>query len=300
VAHADRRQGYDIVATRAVDLVLTGHNHDLFINYDGRNAMVESSYDAHYVVAIDVTIHVRTERGERKVTWWPQFRVIDTATVTPDPDVAAAVAKYEQDFSRELDVPIATTAVELDSRNATVRTREAAIGNLIADALRLATRADAAVMNGGGIRAGRIYPPGSKITRRDVMAELPFNNRVVPVEIKGSALRAALENGLSALPEAHGKFPQISGMAITVDLQRPPGSRIVDMTVGGAPLDPEKLYKVAIQDFLARGGDGYVEFRDAKRLMPDDDAPLVTNEVIIHLRVLETVTTGVEGRIVFK
>ena len=43
----------------AIDLILTGHDHDLFINYDERNAMVESSYDAHYVTAIDVTISVQ-------------------------------------------------------------------------------------------------------------------------------------------------------------------------------------------------------------------------------------------------
>ena len=63
-----------------------------------------------------------------------------------------------------MDVPLATTAVELDSRNATVRTREAAIGNLIADAMRDKTGAEAAVTNGGGIRGGKVYPPGTHIT----------------------------------------------------------------------------------------------------------------------------------------
>ena len=116
VVHADRRQDYELMAARTIDLVLTGHDHDLFINYDGRNAVVESSYDAHYVTAIDVTIDVKVQDGNRQVTWWPQFRVIDTATVTPDPEVAAVVAGYEQQFSREMDTPLATTAVELDSR----------------------------------------------------------------------------------------------------------------------------------------------------------------------------------------
>ena len=79
-------------------------------------------------------------------------------------------------LSKQLDVPIATTAVELDSRNATVRTQEAAIGDLFADAMRAETDADIAITNGGGIRGGRIYPPGTTITRRDMMAELPFRN----------------------------------------------------------------------------------------------------------------------------
>ena len=87
-----REQDYAIFATRTVDLLLSGHDHDLFINFDGRNAMVEFSYDAHYVTAIDVAIDVKEEDGRRVVSWWPQFRIIDTATVTPDPQVAAVVA----------------------------------------------------------------------------------------------------------------------------------------------------------------------------------------------------------------
>ena len=90
MTHADRKQDYELFATRTIDLILTGHDHDLFINYDERNAMVESSYDAHYVTAIDVTITVKEQDGRRVTTWWPQFRPIDTATVTPDPEVAAA------------------------------------------------------------------------------------------------------------------------------------------------------------------------------------------------------------------
>ena len=64
-----------------------------------------------------------------------------------------------------MDVPLGTTAVELDSRNATVRTREAAIGNLIADAMRDKTGAVVAVTNGGGIRGGKVYPRRARRSR---------------------------------------------------------------------------------------------------------------------------------------
>jgi 5'-nucleotidase / UDP-sugar diphosphatase len=283
VIHADRRQDYELFGTRSVDLILTGHDHDLFIEFDGRNAMVESSYDAHYVTAIDIDIDVTEENGRRVVTWWPQFRIIDTARVMPD-----------------LDVPLGTTAVELDSRNATVRTREAAIGDLVADAMRAAMGADVAIMNGGGIRAGKVYPPGTAITRRDVLAELPFNNRVVKLDVAGRDLRAALENGLSQLPQAGGRFPQVSGVHIEADISRPPGSRITSIKVGNAPLDDNKTYSVATNDFLAGGGDGYVQFRDARRLLPDPDAPLLANDVMVYIRRLGTVRTGVEGRVTLK
>jgi 5'-nucleotidase/UDP-sugar diphosphatase len=300
VMHADRQQGYALFATRTVDLILTGHNHDLFVNYDGRTAMVESSYDAHYLTAIDVAIDVTARNGTREVKWWPQFRIIDTATVTPDPEVAAVVAGYERQLSHEMDVPLATTQVELDSRTAIVRTRESAVGNLVADAMRAETHADAAVMNGGGIRAGQVYPAGSKISRRDIMAELPFGNRVIPIEISGGALKRALENGLSQLPNPSGRFPQVSGLTIVADTGRPTGERIVSLTVAGVPLDETRLYRVAINDFLARGGDNYVQLRDAAHLLPESDAPPLANVVMDYVKNLGTIRTGAEGRIVLR
>src|SRR5262249_8354615 len=134
VVHASREQDYAIFDTRAVDLVLSGHDHDLFIEFDGRNAMVGSSFDAHYVTALDVAGTGKEEGARRGGLWCPQFRLTDTATGTPDPEVAAVVASYEGELSKELAAALGTTAVALDSRTATVRTREAAIGNLVADA----------------------------------------------------------------------------------------------------------------------------------------------------------------------
>lgn len=298
VLHADRGDSLALQFSRTAELLLTGHSHDLFVAFDGLSGVVESSFDAHYVTAIDVDISLREADGRRSTTWWPRFRVIDTADVTPDPEVAAVVAGLEQEFSRQMDVELGTTAVTLDSRNASVRTGEAAIGNLFADAMRELTGSDAAIINGGGIRANKVYPPGSAITRRDVLAELPFNNRVVVIEITGLELRRALENGLAPLPGAAGRFPQVSGLRLDYALARPPGARILSLTVGGAPLEDGRTYRVAVLDFLARGGDNYTQFRDARRVTPDNDAPLLANEVMTHIRRLGTVRTGIEGRIV--
>ena len=72
------------------------------------------------------------------------------------------------------------------------------------------------------------------------------------------------------------------------------------MKVAGAPLDEARTYRVAALDFLARGGDDYTMFRDARRITPDNDAPLMVNEVVGYLRQLGTARTGVEGRIAAK
>ena len=300
VAHVTRTEGYAVLNSELFDLVLTGHTHDLFINYNGRHAMVESSYDAHYVTVIDIRIDVKEEAGRRTTTWWPEFRVIDTATVTPDPEVAAVVAGYEAQLSRDLDLPIGTTAVELDSRTRTVRTREATIGALIADAIRESTDAQAAVTNGGSIRGGKIYAPGAAITRRDILAELPFDNRVVAIDISGAVLRQAIENGLSLLPNPAGRFPQVSGMTIEADPSRPVGSRVLSMTVDGKPLDDSRIYRVATNDYMLRGGDGYGMFRGVTPVLSVTDAPLLSTDVMDYIVRIGTIRTETGDRLVLK
>src|SRR5262249_14983128 len=118
--------------------------------------------------------------------------------------------------------------------------------------------------------------------------------------VTGAQIRSALENGFSALPQTAGRFPQISGMTVDIDPTRPPGSRVLSVTVGGVPLDPKKEYTLATNDYMARGGAGYDEFRTAPRLVPDDDAPLLANAVMNYLRALGTVRAVGSGRIVVK
>ncbi len=181
-----------------------------------------------------------------------------------------------------------------------MRTQEAAIGDLFADAMRAETDADIAITNGGGIRGGRIYPPGTTITRRDMMAELPFRNTIALLDISGRAIRAGLENGFSALPRAAGRFPQVSGLNIVVDPSRPVGQRVVSVMADGKPLDDAKIYKLATNDFMARGGDGYEAFNNVTEIISPHDGPLMINEIIEYLEKIDTVRTIVDGRITFK
>jgi 5'-nucleotidase/UDP-sugar diphosphatase len=300
VVHTDRAKDELMIRNRSADIILSGHDHDLWINYDERTAAAESSHDAHFVTCVDITFTVRTVEGRREVLWYPEFRPIDTRNVAPDAEIAAIVQKYEDKLSKQLDVPVATTAVELDSRNATVRTQEAAIGDLIADAMRTEVGAEIAITNGGGIRGGRVYQPGSTLTRRDLMAELPFRNTIALLDISGRAIRAGLENGFSALPRAAGRFPQVSGLRVTVDPSRPVGQRVVSVTADGKPLEDTRIYKLATNDFMARGGDGYEAFNNVTEIISPHDGPLMINEVIDYLEKIKTVRTGVDGRIAFK
>jgi 2',3'-cyclic-nucleotide 2'-phosphodiesterase (5'-nucleotidase family) len=75
--------------------------------------------------------------------------------------------------------------------------------------------------------------------------ELPFGNRLVTLSVSGAVLTAAIENGLSKLPNPSGRFPQVSGLSVEADVSRPPGSRVISVKVGDAPLDPARTYTVA-------------------------------------------------------
>lgn len=300
VTHTDFRTDFDIVRSRLVDILLTGHDHDLRIYSDGKVAMVESGEEGETVTAIDVYCTVGEREGKRSVTWRPAFRPIESALVQPDPETQAIVSKYEAELSRELDVVIGTTATELDSRSSLVRAQETAIGNLIADAIKASTGADCAVTNGGGIRANKQYPVGTKLTRRDILSELPFGNATVMVEVTGKDLKDALENGVSQVDNRAGRFPQVSGIKFTYDPKAPVGSRISALEVNGKPADAAATYKVASNDFMFAGGDGYGALGRGKTLIGKTDGSLMANVVMGYVRKIGTVDSKIEGRIVSK
>ncbi len=300
VTHTDFTRDLEIARSRLVDVLLTGHDHDLRVVYDNRTVMVESGEEGEYVTAIDIYATIGEREGRRAVTWLPRFRVIDSGTVTPDPEALAIVKRYETELSRELDVELGTTAVDLDSRSASVRSQETAIGNLIADAIRASTGADAAITNGGGIRGNKQYPAGARITRRDILTELPFGNATALVEITGKDVKDALENGVSQIDNRAGRFPQVSGLSFTIDPKAPAGSRILDLKLGGQPIDPSKTYRIATNDFMMTGGDGYSALGRGKILIGKTDGKLMASVVMAHIRQAGAIQAKVDGRITLK
>ena len=294
--HADKETGQKLMASKAADIILSGHNHDLHIDFDGRTALTESGEDANYVVAVDVKVTIKGEGAARTVSWWPTYRVFDTADVTPDPEMLQKVKAYESELSKELDIAVAKIEAPLDSRSATVRGGEAAIGNLIADAVRVQNNAEIGLVNGGGIRANKEYKVGDTLTRRDILAELPFGNKSTVTKVTGKAVRAAIENGLSQVEQKAGRFPQVSGLKIVADLNAPVGSRVKSIEMDGKPLDEARVYSVATNDFMVRGGDGYTTLADPNATGDTGDK-LVANDVMVYAKKIGTITSKIEGRI---
>ena len=314
-AKAARKDGADLVvgvvqaphsndqlmfASKAFDVILSGDDHDIVMQYNGITAYIDTSIDANYMMPLDLTVNVEEKDGKRKVIWEPVFRFIDTATVKPDPETQGKVDEFKQELSKELDVAVGDSDVPLDSRRNMVRTQETAMGNLIADAMRDATGADATIINGGGIRGDKQYAANIDLTRKDVLTELPFGNKTVVTELTGKQILEALENGVSQLEDGAGRFPQVSGLTVEVDTKAPKGKRIAAVTIAGKPLDPAASYKIATNDYMLSGGDGYTALSGGKVLVDANNGKLIANDVMVYIRKVGTVKTGVEGRIVLK
>lgn len=297
VVQTDIGNDRKLIASKAFDVVVSGDDHSYGTSYDGITAYVETSIDGRYISPLDLHVIIGEDEGERTIEWKPMFRFIDTAAVTPDPESQALVDQLQTKLDESLNVQIGTAEVPLDSRRNVVRGEESSMGNLIADAIRDATGADLAIANGGGIRADRTYDAGTVLTRRDILTELPFGNTTVLTELPGSQILAALENGVSQVEQGAGRFPQLSGATLVYDPTAPVGSRVAEVTIGGAPLDPDKVYKLAANDFILAGGDGYAALGGGKVLINAGNGNLMANDVIDYVAKTGKVTVGVEGRV---
>ena len=171
------------------------------------------------------------------------------------------------------------------------------MGDMIADAMRSATDADIAITNGGGIRGDRTYDAGAKLTRKDILTELPFGNVTVVTELPGSQILAALENGVSQVENGAGRFPQVSGLTFTWDPSAPAGSRVSDVKIDGEPLMKDQTYKVATNDYMLGGGDGYTALGGGRVLIDKGNGNLMANDVMNYVQKKGTVDTKAGGRI---
>ena len=287
-----------LIRAGAADIVLSGDDHHVLAFHDGETVLGESGQQAETVLAIDLTIEKGEGRRGPFFRWRPHFRFIDTATVIPDREMEAAILEYERKLAGELDQEIGRLTTPMTSRNAVVRARESAIGNLIADAMRWATGADVALTNGGGIRANRDYEAGAMLTRRDILAELPFGNKTVVLEITGAQLMDVLRWGF--ISAGRGGFPQVSNMEAVIAVGGGPVPTLTSVTIDGTPLDPGRVYVLATNDFLANGGDGYAMLEGIPLIIDETDARLMASHVIDYIVVRGEVAPEIEGRIVIR
>ena len=224
-----------------IDAIVSGHTHSLVETVVRGIPIVQARSSGSAIGVLDLRIGVA--RGATV----PEVRDVLPDSVAPVAAVDSLVRAALSDIASRVSAPVARVAEQL------VRERDDqhALGNLIADAQRWATKADIAVMNNGGIRANL---RAGTATYRDLYEIQPFGNVLYAFRVRGDTLRSYLER----LVAGESPGDHVSGITIVYDPARPPGARIVSATLdGGRAIADTATYTVVMNDFMATGGDGH-------------------------------------------
>jgi 2',3'-cyclic-nucleotide 2'-phosphodiesterase (5'-nucleotidase family) len=240
---------------KGIDVIVGGHSHTKLTKPTkvGDTIIIQAWEHGKALGILDLVI-----RDGKMIGFEGRLEEIKPDKAKEDKAILAMVNKYKERMDAILSERIGEAEVDLDGEN--VRKGETNLGNFIADIMRHASGADVTLMNGGGIRTSI---KKGEIRVKDVYSVLPFDNYIVAIRLTGKQIREALEHGVSAVEEGGGRFPQVSGLFFEYSPAGNKGSRVKEISVAGRPIDLDREYVVATNDFLAVGGDGYKAFGEA-------------------------------------
>jgi len=305
------------------DMIIGDHTDVQFqATINGALVIENRSKSLTYSVT-QLTVEKRPGKGNgRVVSATNEFRVPTASAVVADPAVVEMLAPYRAALQPILSVVLGTADKVIpraDSCGQSAgRLCESLIGDLVTDAM-LAhfPDADFAITNSGGLRANLTCPlvdiatdfclPQSdptniQITRGQTVEVLPFGNFAVTVDMTGAEFKSMLENAVSRIPAADGRFGQVGGVCFTYDSGAAAGSRVMSAvtnidgvcTTEAVDLTAATTYTVAMNDFMAFGGDGYPSF--AARQV--SDGTTLEQALADFIVASSPVSPDIEGRIV--
>ncbi|MBT8458108.1 MAG: multifunctional 2',3'-cyclic-nucleotide 2'-phosphodiesterase/5'-nucleotidase/3'-nucleotidase [Boseongicola sp.] len=288
--------------TTGVDVIVGGHSNTLLSNVNARAA-------GPYPTMVGDTAVVQAYAygkylGELKVVFDDEG-VISSATgepilldrfVSEDDGTKARVAELAAPLDEIRNTVVASAAAPIEGDRSVCRVEECPMGNLVADAMLERVKDQGiqiAFANSGGIRASI---DGGEVTMGEVMTVLPFQNTLSTFQATGQVVIDALENGVSQVEDVAGRFPQVAGMSYTWNSAAEPGSRIVEVLVGGEPIDPAATYGIVTNNYVRNGGDGYKMF-SSEAMNAYDFGPDLADVLAEYMAEIAPANPMVEGRI---
>ncbi|MGH4029441.1 bifunctional metallophosphatase/5'-nucleotidase [Actinomycetota bacterium Odt1-20B] len=269
-----------------VDALVTGHTHQAYVctipDPSGKPRMVTSasSYGKLYT---DTTLTYDRRTKDIVRTSVKSANHVVSREQAKAPDMTSLIQRWDKLAAPVANKPVGYISADIPGRGA--GTPEEPLGDLIADAQlahakSLDPEADLALMNPGGIRSDLVHKAsGSEgdgvVTYGEAFTVQPFSNTVNLVDLTGAQLVTALKQQVSGANEASPKILQISdGLTYTLDMTKSGADRVVtdSIKLGGKAIDPAATYRVAMNSFLAGGGDGFAELgKGTKPLVGADD-----------------------------
>ncbi|OHX14542.1 bifunctional UDP-sugar hydrolase/5'-nucleotidase [Chromobacterium sphagni] len=171
-----------------------------------------------------------------------------TQLIPEDSKLRSFLKTYQEKGQEELGVKVGELSTRLEGDRAVVRSRPASLGAFVGQAMMAKAHADFAVINSGGIRDSL---PAGAVSYKDVLKVFPFGSTLVYVDMPGSEALAYLK-AAAAMTPGSGAFAQFAGVRLRIS-----GGELQEAQVGGKDIDPARTYRVAINSFMAAGGDGY-------------------------------------------
>ncbi|MDR1081223.1 MAG: bifunctional metallophosphatase/5'-nucleotidase [Deltaproteobacteria bacterium] len=249
-----------------IDIVIDGHSHSNRVikidRRDGSGAVVTST-GAYFENIGRITVDKKSDGRYSISASILGAKSPEIREAVPDPAMREAMNALRAALDTEMNRIVMNVPFDLDGSRPNVRHASTNLGRLVCAALVDATGADVGLMNGGAIRDSILK---GNVTRGQFLTVFPYGNYVYLVDVKGEDLLAALTLGLGK--PGSGAFPQLWGAEVETDkreISAPDGTKLEIMvprsvSVGGEPLDLKAVYRVAINDFMYSGGDGYEMF----------------------------------------
>lgn len=313
VTHIGYNRERDVIAKiPGIDVVVGGHSHTLLSNTDPKAAgpyptMVDNP-DGYKVPVVQAASYSKY-LGEFKVVFDDNGVVKQASgdpifldkSITPDPAVLARIKELGAPIEELKNKEVAETTKAIDGSRDNCRARECEMGNLVSDAILDRVKGqgvEIVISNGGGLRAS--IDQGT-VTMGEVLTVLPFQNTLATFQISGKDLVAGLESGLSQIEDGAGRFPQVAGLKYSFDKSVAPNAgrvKSVEVMEDGAwaPINPDKDYLVATNNYVRQGGDGYKVFAE-KAKNAYDYGPGLEQVVADYLGAHRPYTPKLDGRI---
>jgi 5'-nucleotidase len=265
---AEDERSEAVAAVSGVDVIIDGHSHTVL--EQGKmigNTLIAQTGEYLNNIGV-VKIYLKDKKVVDKTAELIRVPADDEAASSgfkPDEGISRLIADIDDKNKEITSQVIGKTPVKLEGARENVRSGETNLTNLITEAMIAATGADAAIENGGGVRASI---EAGDITKGNVLEVLPFGNYIITVKATGAELLAALEHGVDTAPDAAAHLSQVGGISVKYDSSKEPGSRVQSVTFdGGGDLDPQKTYTIALNDFMAAGGDNYEMFKGRESMI---------------------------------
>ena len=260
----------DVTLARSVsgiDVIVGGHSQNPLFEPDVQNGtlILQAHEWGKYVGRLDLTVKNgeitnydyrlipvnlkdRVKDAEGNSTY-----VLKEAEIAQDLEMLAMLSPYQKIGAEKLNVVIGSSNGDFIGDRAVVRNQPTNLGVLVARAQKEKAKADLAVMNSGGIRADL---EGGEITYKDVLTVQPFGNILSYVDLTGAELLDYLAVAMSK-EAGSGAFAQFDG----VEIMSTDGV-INAAYIDDRPIDMDKMYRLAINSYMASGGDGYPKMSD--------------------------------------